>query len=244
MEKGKVKTTAILLAAGGGRRMGGSVKKQYLLLAGKPIISYSLQVFQESFIDEIILAAAPGDVDYCRQEIVEKYGFTKVRHIVEGGKERYHSVANCLRQLEDCDYVFIHDGARPLVSEEILQRAYQEVLACDACVVGMPVKDTIKIANEKGYIAATPDRSRLWMVQTPQVFRCELIRAAYGELLLKEEEILQKETAVTDDAMVVEMLLNHPVKLVEGSYENIKVTTPEDLKIAETFIENRCGKRV
>lgn len=236
MEKKEVKTAAVILAAGSGKRMGGDTKKQYLLLAGKPVIYYSLKAFQESFVDEIILVAAPGDEEYCRIEIVEKYRLHKVSCIAEGGKERYHSVANGLKRLGECDYVFIHDAARPMVSEAILERAYQAVCECQACVVGMPVKDTIKIADEDGYISSTPNRNLLWMVQTPQVFRYTLIKNAYDELLVKEKELRSRGIAVTDDAMVVETLTGHPVKLVHGAYENIKITTPEDLKIAEEFI--------
>lgn len=234
---GKERTAAIVLAAGSGKRMGSSTKKQYMLINDKPIIYYSLKTFQESFVDEIILVVSPGDISYCKKEIVEKYGFDKVSHIVEGGKERYHSVALGLNSLTDCDYVFIHDGARPMLTEEILERLQQCVQEGGACVAGMPVKDTIKIADESRNIASTPDRRLVWLVQTPQVFDYALIRGAYDKLIECETEILQKGISVTDDAMVVETLTGHPVKLVEGSYENIKITTPEDIQIAENFLK-------
>lgn len=231
------KTIAVVLAAGAGRRMHSDVQKQYLLLRGRPVIYYALKTFQDSFIDEIVLVVGPGETEYCRREIVEKFHFSKVGHIVEGGKERYHSVENGLKAVTGEGYVFIHDGARPFLSEEILQRAYEAVKEYQACVVGMPVKDTIKIADEKGFARTTPNRKLVWQVQTPQVFRIALAKEAYDKLLLKEEELMEQGISITDDAMVVETLLNHPVKLVEGSYENIKITTPEDLDIARSFLK-------
>lgn len=235
--KNKYQTAAVVLAAGSGKRMGSSTKKQYMLVGGKPVVYYSLKAFQDSFVDEIVLVVSSGDIDYCQREIVEKYGFNKVRHIVEGGWERYHSVAIGLDNISPCDYVFIHDGARPMLTEEILDRAFECVQKCNACVVGMPVKDTIKIADQKGNIASTPNRNLVWMVQTPQVFAYSLIAEAYHKLLLKEKELVQTGIAITDDAMVVETLTGHPVKLVAGSYENIKITTPEDITIAENFLK-------
>ncbi len=225
--------TAIVLAAGKGKRMKTEVRKQYLMLAGKPILYYSLNVFQRSdIIDEIVLVVGDGEIDYCREQFVEKYGFTKVSKIVTGGAERYHSVWNALKETREKGYVFIHDGARPFVDETILKRTYAEVINCRACVVGMPVKDTIKLADENGFVADTPPRSRLWMVQTPQVFETALVREAYAKLMQAEDR------TVTDDAMVVESMLGFPVKLVEGSYENVKITTPEDLKIGEVLCRN------
>lgn len=233
----KVRTAAVILAAGSGRRMGSSTKKQYMLVKGRPVVYYALKTFQESFIDEIILVVSQGDKTYCQKEIVEKYGFDKVSRIVEGGKERYHSVALGLDCVEECGYVFIHDGARPMVTAEILERALSCVKESGACVVGMPVKDTIKIADEAGNIVSTPNRSLVWMVQTPQVFNYNLIRDAYHKLILQETKLQEEGVAVTDDAMVVETLTGHPVKLVFGSYENVKITTPEDISIVENFLE-------
>lgn len=237
MSAGKrVHTTAVVLAAGSGKRMGGSTKKQYMLMKERPVIYYSLKTFQESFIDEIVLVVSPGDIAYCQEEIVNRYGFDKVRHIVEGGRERYHSVAIGLKHIPDCDFVFIHDGARPMVTEEILERALECVKEHEACAVGMPVKDTIKIADREGNIAATPNRELVWMIQTPQVFACSLIKKTYDKLILKEKELAREGISITDDAMAVEILMEHPVRLAPGSYENIKITTPEDLLIAENFL--------
>lgn len=237
--KREIHTAAIVLAAGSGKRMGSSTKKQYMLIDDRPVIYYSLKAFQESFVDEIALVVAPGDVAYCKKEVVEKYGFDKVQYIVEGGKERYHSVAIGLNRISACDFVFIHDGARPMVTEEILERALACVEVHEACVVGMPVKDTIKIADEEGIISATPNRNLVWMVQTPQVFAYSLIKDAYDRLMVEERELLKKGISITDDAMVVETFTGQKIRLVHGSYENIKITTPEDLLIAESFFREK-----
>ena len=236
MEK-KYKTVAIVLAAGQGRRMHSDVQKQYIMLHDRPVIFYALSRFQQSFIDEIILVVGKGEEDYCRKEIVEKYNFTKVVKIVEGGSERYHSVANGLAAIEGDGYVFIHDGARPFITEDILLRAYETVKEYNACVVGMPVKDTIKIVDENCFAKQTPNRETLWQVQTPQVFEINLAKEAYDKLIANEEELKKQGIKITDDAMVVETLMKQPVKLVESSYENIKITTPEDLNIADALLK-------
>ncbi len=235
---GKEYTAAIVLAAGSGKRMGSNMKKQFMLLNGRPVIYYSLQAFQSSFVDEIVLVVSPGDVPYCRREIVEKYGFTKVKNIVEGGRERYHSVAAGIDSVKECDYLFIHDGARPMVTRDILDRALVCVREHGACVTGMRVKDTIKIADEQENIVSTPDRNLIWTVQTPQVFEYSLIKEAYGKLLMREQDLQEAGMNITDDAMVVEMLTGHTVKLTEGAYTNIKITTPEDLLAAENFMNS------
>ena len=194
------------------------------------MLYYCLHVFQESrYIDEIVLVTGEREIDYCREKIVQQYGFDKVVQIVAGGKERYESVYHGLKYVED-GIVFIHDGARPFVDEEMVERAYECVLRDQACVVGMPVKDTIKIADQNQYAVQTPDRAYVWQVQTPQVFDAKLVRTAYEKLIQSGWE------KATDDAMVVERMTEHPVKLVFGSYENIKITTPEDLEIAGLFL--------
>jgi 2-C-methyl-D-erythritol 4-phosphate cytidylyltransferase len=232
-----IKTTAIVLAAGQGKRMNSKVPKQYLLINNKPVLYYSLKAFEDSLIDDIVLVTGKDDEQYCQKEIIEKYGFNKIRAIAEGGKERYHSVYNGIKAINwDCSYVFIHDGARPFVDNDIIGRAYDEVKKSRACIVGMPVKDTIKISDANGYVADTPSRSLVWQIQTPQTFERKLITAAYDKLILNEERLISEGVAITDDAMVVEYFENVPIKLVQGTYENIKITTPEDLKIAETFL--------
>lgn len=233
----KKRCIAIVLAGGQGKRMGTNIQKQYLDIAGKPLIYYSLNTFQKSqIIDDIILVVGEGQIEYVREEIVNVYGITKVIDIVEGGKERYDSVWSGLcaieKQENDKDsYVFIHDSARPFVTEAILERAYAEVERTKACVVGVPSKDTVKLVDNMAFAKETPDRNFVWIIQTPQVFDAGLIIKAYTKMM--QQSVIQ----VTDDAMVVEQQMQLPVKMVMGSYENIKVTTPEDLDVAEIFVK-------
>lgn len=244
MESNKNKrTAAIVLAAGSGKRMHSSQKKQFMPINGKPMIYYSLCVFEESFIDDIILVVSSDDIDYCRQEIVERYGFQKVIRIVDGGAERYHSVYYGLTALSDCEYLFIHDGARPLLSQDILSRAFETVKETNACVVGMPVKDTIAIVDAQGFIEKTPNRETLWMAQTPQVFRYNIIKSAYDKLMMGELELQNQGIVITDDAMVVEQFSEYKVKYIEGSYQNIKVTTPEDIFLAEMLLKSDISSK-
>ena len=226
------KYAAIVLAAGSGKRMNSQVHKQYLIIQDRPVLYYSLKEFEDSAVDEIVLVVGKGEEEFCRREIVDKYGISKVKAIVEGGKERYHSVFEGLKQTSDADYVLIHDGARPFVNQDIIRRCMQEVQKYQACVVGMPVKDTIKIADEEGYAKQTPDRKNVWMIQTPQTFSYALIYEAYEEMLKTED------TAITDDAMVLERTKGKKSKLIEGSYRNIKITTPEDLLIANVYLQH------
>lgn len=223
--------TAIVLAAGSGKRMGTKVHKQYLLMGGRPVLYYSLKAFQDSeLIDEIILVTGSGEGEYCREQIVEPYGITKVKKIVTGGAERYHSVWNGLQETGD-GYVFIHDGARPFVSGDIIERAFQAAEKWGASVVGMPVKDTIKLVDADGCIVDSPNRSGLWQAQTPQVFRQSLLTEAFCRQM--EDDC----SLITDDAMVVQRQTGVRAHMVEGSYENIKITTPEDLLVAEAFLK-------
>ncbi len=244
----KKRCTAIMLAAGGGSRMKSDVAKQYMLLRGKPLLWYALQAVEESaVIDDCILVTGAEDIIYVKEEIVERYGFRKVDRIIAGGKERYDSVYQALRVIEEDGmrvsnrdgFLFIHDGARPFLTEAILRRNYEAVERFRACVTGMPVKDTIKIADRDGFAAQTPDRSLVWQIQTPQVFESSLILEAYDRLQQEKERLAADGIRITDDAMVVETLMGLPVKLVEGSYENIKITTPEDLLTAEAFLDRR-----
>ena len=229
MEQGRC--TAIVLAAGQGKRMHSKIQKQFLEIGGKPILYYSMECFQKSpLIQDIILVTGEDMISYCQSEIVEKYGFTKVCKVTAGGKERYDSVYAGLLCCQDTDYVYIHDGARPFVTEEMIQRGYEAVKRTNACVMGMPSKDTVKLADPSGYIKETPDRKIVWNIQTPQIFSYDLIRGAY-------ESIRKKDMSnVTDDAMVVEQETGTKILLVEGSYQNIKITTPEDLVVAEAFL--------
>ena len=225
------KCTAIVLAAGQGKRMHSKIQKQFLEIQGHPVLYYSLRCFQGSpIIQDIILVTGEEAISYCKNEIVEKYGLTKVTQIIAGGKERYDSVYAGLLACQETDYVFIHDGARPFITEEILQRGLDAVRETGACVVGMPSKDTVKLSDREGFVKETPDRSFVWNVQTPQIFSYSLIRGAHESIRKKDM------SGVTDDAMVVEQETGVKVRLSEGSYRNIKITTPEDLAIAESFL--------
>lgn len=226
------KNTAIVLAAGQGKRMKSDIQKQFLQIQDHPVLFYSLDCFQKSpLIQDIIVVTGEEMISYCREEIVERYGITKVSKIICGGKERYDSVYQGLLACENSDYVFIHDGARPFITEDILKRGYEGVQETGACVIGMPSKDTIKISNEEGVVEQTPDRKNVWTIQTPQIFAYKVIRNAHESIRKKDM------TAITDDAMVVEQETGIKIRLAEGSYQNIKITTPEDLDIAEAFLK-------
>lgn len=232
--KNRMKNVAIVLAAGRGKRMNSSIQKQYLLMQGKPVLYYSLEIFEKSdLITDVILVTGKEECAYCWKEVVEKYHLQKIRKIVAGGKERYHSVYEGLKAAIGAEYVYIHDGARPFIDQQMIQRSWETVQKYGACVVGMPVKDTIKVADTNGYAVQTPDRRFLWSIQTPQVFRYDWILDAYEKMLQEEPE------GITDDAMVLETMTDQKVKVIEGSYRNIKITTPEDMEIAEIFLKNQ-----
>ena len=224
------KVVAIVLAAGKGTRMQSEMPKQYIPLLGKPILFYSLKAFEESSVDNVILVTGKEEQEYCKKEIVERYGFQKVIHIVEGGAERYNSVYQGLLMAKGADYVLIHDGARPLITVDIIDRAIQAVKTNGACVVGMPVKDTIQLVNQNQIIESTPVRNRTWLAQTPQCFEYSLAFSSYCKA------IEQKDSTITDDAMVIMRYSNKEVSMIEGSYKNMKVTTPEDILLAELFL--------
>jgi len=241
----KKRCTAIILAAGSGSRMKSTTAKQFMLLGGKPLLWYSLQAVEQSeIIDDCILVTGESDIPYVQREIIEKYDFRKVESVVAGGSERWESVGKGLAALQDKarevpnrdGYVFIHDGARPFLTEEIIRSTFDTVQKYHACVAAVPSKDTIKLADENEFAISTPDRRRVWVVQTPQVFDTELIVKAYTSLWEKAEAVGKENIAVTDDAGVVELFTDCSVKMAESSYRNIKITTPEDLKIAETFL--------
>ncbi len=224
------KDTAIVVAGGKGSRMGSDLPKQYLELKDRPVISYCLEAFEKSFVDEVILVTAEEFLDYCRQNIVEKYGYKKVKKIVAGGKERYHSVEKGLQEAKGSDYVYIHDAARPYLTQEMLERLAEAVRCYEAVTAAVPSKDTIKEADEDAMSVKTLDRSRLWNIQTPQVFSYPLLSQAFEKM--KKDQAL----GITDDTMVVEKYMGQRVKLVEGSYSNYKITTPEDMIIMEALL--------
>ncbi len=226
--------TAVVLAGGSGKRMGGKTKKQYLLLNKKPLLYYSLKTFQESPVDEIVLVVPKGDVSYCEKEIVLKYGFDKVTSIIEGGEERYDSVYAALSET-DTDYILIHDGARALITEEVIKRCMEDVVTYGSAVAGVPSKDTVKIVNEFGTVSETPDRSKVWIVQTPQCFETDAIWDAYDRMM--DSLPYEERKVITDDAMVMETFSEMPVHMTLGDYTNIKITTPDDMILAEDILK-------
>lgn len=243
----KEKIAAIVLAGGSGKRMGSDIPKQYLSVDGYPVIYYSLKAFEDCpLVDEVVLVTGKGETDSCIEHMVKPWSMRKVSHVVEGGKERYHSVYEGLKAIEGVDYVLIHDGARPLISDRMIRDSVEAACRFGACVAAMPVKDTIKVADSESFAAETPDRSTLWLIQTPQSFSYPLIRKAYDMLVQLEAEGGEawERLHITDDAMVAETLLKTRVKLISGDYSNIKITTPEDLIMAETLLKSRKNGKI
>lgn len=228
-----LKVSVIIVAAGKGRRMGRNYNKQYILLEEKPILAHTIEVFESSsYIDEIILVVGKNEVNLVQENIVEKYSFKKIVSIVEGGAERQDSVYNGLQEVSsDCSIVLVHDGARPFLRNEIIEEGIQVAKKSDACIVAVPVKDTIKVINENMEVVETPNRETLWAVQTPQIFKYTLLQEAYKKAKVSKLK-------VTDDAMLVESL-GYPIKIIQGDYENIKITTPEDLILGQGILEKR-----
>lgn len=226
------KVAAIIVAGGSGKRMGMSIKKQYILLKDKEVLAHTIEKFNNSKeIDEIVVVVGEEEIETTQINIIEKHHYTKVTKVVAGGKERQDSVYNGLISLgKDVKYVMIHDGARPFIKRETIKKTLEVTKEKKACVVAVPVKDTIKIVNiEDKAIKDTPVRETLWSVQTPQAFEKGLLMEAYkyGK---------EKDLQVTDDSMLVEAY-GQKVYIVEGDYTNIKITTPEDLIIGKAILE-------
>lgn len=230
---GAHKTVAIIPAGGAGKRMGESTPKQYLQLAGVPLLAHTLKIFQDtSSIDTVILAVPGEDIAAVRENIVEKYSLFKVGEIVAGGKERQDSVRNGLEKIgEDVDIVVIHDGARPLVTSPVLEMAISSAKERGAVAVGVPVRDTIKRTDEKGQVDRTVSREGLWLTQTPQIFQKDLIVDAY-------RRAYEEGYYGTDDASLVERI-GGTVWMVPGILENVKVTTRDDLGFCEMVLHCR-----
>lgn len=222
---------AIIAAAGTGSRMKADMNKQYIPLLGKPMLVYTLEAFQQNEdIKSIILVAGKEELKYCKKNIVDGFGITKVDRLVEGGSTRQQSVYNALKNIpSECDIVLVHDGARPVIKQELISKCINEAELYGAVSAGVLIKETVKIVEKNNYVEYTPNRENVWVTQTPQAFRRELLEMAH------ENAAKQKITA-TDDAFLVE-LLGYKVKMVEGYYENIKVTTPEDLVTAEAILK-------
>ena len=227
------KFSAIILAAGHGKRMGSDKPKQFLEYGGYPILYYTLRAFVESDINDIIIVTSDDYVDYVTKEIVYAYGLKKVSSIVVGGAERYHSVYEGLKACSKTDYVLIHDGARPFIEPGLINEAMKETKLHKATVLGVPSKDTVKIVDHNLMVNYTPDRNLVWNIQTPQGFEYQLIRKAYEAIIEAGDQ------NITDDAMVIENTMKVPIKVVMGSYKNIKITTPEDLKMLD-ILRSSC----
>ena len=293
------RVTAILLAAGRGTRMGSGIRKQFMELAGRPVLSWSLNVLALSpIVTEIVLVIPAGgganksaeeEQEHIRRLFIDplpEAAAAKVRALVPGGAERYNSVYNGLEAIQwPCDYVFIHDGARPLITEEMLEKLFRAVQEYKAVVAASPSKDTVKITDDSGFVQSTPDRSRVWNIQTPQCFEYELVKSSYEKIIgaasnaapaaaetdsARTTELnragadAESDTApaaafadfagaghqnrqaplkITDDAMVVEYASDTKVRPVDTGYQNIKITTPEDLLVAEVFLRKRTERK-
>jgi 2-C-methyl-D-erythritol 4-phosphate cytidylyltransferase len=231
-----MRTVAIIPAAGSGKRMQGRLSKQYLPLNGIPILARTLMVFQYSpVVHDVFLVVPSDDVEFATRAIVAKYGISKVSRILPGGKERQDSVKRGLDAVGDNDdIVLIHDGVRPFLSEDLIRLSVDEACKGGAVTTGVPVKDTVKMVDRDGWIEETPNRSRLWLTQTPQTFKREIIKEAY-------RSAYDDHFYGTDDAVLVERI-GVRVKMLPGSHENIKITTIEDLLLAETFMNDRTAK--
>ena len=267
------RVTAILLAAGRGTRMGSGIRKQFMELAGRPVLSWSLNVLALSpIVTEIVLVIPAGgganksaeeEQEHIRRLFIDplpEAAAAKVRALVPGGAERYNSVYNGLEAIQwPCDYVFIHDGARPLITEEMLEKLFRAVQEYKAVVAASPSKDTVKITDDSGFVQSTPDRSRVWNIQTPQCFAYELVKSSYEKIIGAASNAApaaafadfagaghqnsQTPQKITDDAMVVEYASDTKVRPVDTGYQNIKITTPEDLLVAEVFLRNRTERK-
>lgn len=216
--------------------MGGPVPKQFLSLGGQPLIVHSLRVLQSSpVIDEIILAVPPSEMDYCLTHIVNPHHFTKVTKVVPGGHERQDSVRHALEEVrEDAGIVLVHDAVRPFLTDRMVDEVIRAAKAKGAAIVALPMKDTVKQVGADHVIERTIDRRPLWLAQTPQAFRRDWLLAAH-------RKAHAEGVHATDDAYLVEWA-GHPVSVVEGSGENIKVTRPEDLIIGEAIWASRQRK--
>lgn len=222
----------IIVAAGSGSRMKANINKQFIKLNDKEIIAYTIEKFYNNKnISDIVVVIKEDEAEFFKNEILDKYNFDNIK-VAYGGKERQNSVYNGIKALDKkCEYVLVHDGARPFVDESTINKSIEKVKEYKAIVVGVPVKDTIKIVNANNDIVDTPNRSTLWAVQTPQTFNYNILKKAY-------EDAFESDFYGTDDAMLVERI-GYTVKMIEGSYNNIKVTTPEDINMGIQILNSK-----
>ena len=242
--------SAIIVAAGAGKRMNSTVKKQYIELNSHPILSLTLKAFEKSNADNVIVVTGKDEIAYVREEIVQKYCLKKVTAICAGGAERCDSVYEGLKQVlkgtsgSDVaeNYVLIHDGVRPLVTPELINSCIENAVKYEACIPGVPEKDTVKEADENMDVSHTPDRKKMYRIQTPQCFSLSLIKEAFVKFYEEAADTGSSASkAITDDAMLVEKYTGHKVKIVPGDYKNIKITTPEDIGLAEYYMNKGEG---
>lgn len=224
--------SVIIAAAGNSTRYGTGKSKQFLILDNTPVLIKSIQAFEEiDDVKEIIVTARKQDFEVI-EDFIAQYGVRKVKHIVEGGDTRQDSIYAAVKKVDEkANLVAVHDGARPLIKRKVIESVIQKADEVDAAACAVPVKDTIKIIDSSGKIVTTPERDALRAVQTPQVFRLSLYKEAI-------EKAVSDGKQYTDDCQLVESM-GYPVYLVDGDYENIKITTPDDLLIAEKFLSER-----
>ncbi len=225
------KVASIIAAAGKGSRLGGSISKQYRNLRGRPLLAHTINIFENlTAVKEIIIVARKDELNLCNKLITSE-GFNKVSAVVSGGSWRQDSVYRGFKALSSStDFVVVHDGARPLLTYDIFNRVLDAAVEYGAAVPAVPVKDTIKISDDESFVKSTLDRTRLRAVQTPQIFRYGILYEAY--------RLARQKWAATDEAFLVEAA-GYRVKMVTGDYENIKITTQEDLLLAEIILERR-----
>lgn len=251
---------AIVLAAGNGKRMNSDVAKQYIKLFDKEIVVYPLETFQNNkLVDKIIIVTREEDIEYCKNELVSRYNLSKVSDVISGGKERYDSVYQALCLIEEKYIegynvedevgdgildkfdknpiiVMIHDGARPFVSDQMIEQSVKAAKEFGACTVGVPVKDTIKIIDDDYFGIDTPERKKLYQIQTPQTFSFDILKQAHDRFRESDNH------KITDDTMLIEQYKGIRCKVLMGAYENIKVTTPDDLEVAECYAKKYLKK--
>ena len=237
--------SAVIVAAGTGKRMNSSVKKQYMEIKGAPVLYHTLKAFEKSDVDDIVIVTGEDEIPYVKEQIVDGYGIKKVVAVCAGGRERCDSVYEGIKQILSSQeasggldgYILIHDGVRPLVTPKLINSCIESVKKYGACIPGVPEKDTVKEADDNLEVVRTPDRKKMFRIQTPQCFRLSLIKEAFEKYYSENGPAKGPgSSAMTDDAMLVEKYTGHKVKIVEGDYKNIKITTPEDIGLAEYFM--------
>ncbi len=226
-----MKIVALIAAAGKGKRMNARISKPFIYISGKPILAYTIEKFEKcKIIDKIYLIVSPEEKEMCYKNIILRYNFSKVKELVDGGETRQDSVYNGIKALDkDTDIVVIHDGARPLVEETIIRDSIEKAQKYGAAIAVIPIKDTVKKSENDFFINKTLNREKIWRAQTPQTFKYDIILTAH-------HQAFKDKYLVTDDAAIVERY-GHKVKLIIGSKENIKITTPFDIIMAEIFLK-------